>query len=367
MPAIAWMSWIALVMAVALTTTNPLYLAIVFLSVVLVGVLAPKTNTGIAGIRALLIFGASMFAMSLVVSVINGNYGDHILFTIPGPHTPDWLGGLRIGGPVSAEGLVAASIRGMAILCVLLGFGVFNGAVSPHRVLRSAPAALFHAGLVVTVGLTLLPATIEDVRRIREMRQLRGAKPGIRDLPALVVPALIGGLERSMRLAEAMEARGYGSAPEPAQGPRLLGAAAAPLLLAGVSVWFYYPESKWFGATLGIAGLVALAAWAWLAARRRQTTRLHTENVAAADRWLAATSVAGAIVAVAASSAGWIDLGYNPFAGLERPPFEVTGALVALSIAWPALRLALAAQGDGEPAAEPEPVREQATPGPVRP
>ena len=52
MPTIAWMSWIALVMAVALVTTNPLYLAIVFLSVVLVGVLAPKTNTGIAGIRA---------------------------------------------------------------------------------------------------------------------------------------------------------------------------------------------------------------------------------------------------------------------------------------------------------------------------
>lgn len=367
MPTIAWMSWIALVMAVALITTNPLYLAIVFLSVALVGVLAPKTNTGIAGIRALLIFGASMFAMSLVVSVINGNYGDHILFTIPGPHTPGWLGGLRIGGPVSAEGLAAASIRGLAILCVLLGFGVFNGAVSPHRVLRSAPAALFHAGLVVTVGLTLLPTTIEDVRRIREMRQLRGARSGIRDLPALVVPAVIGGLERSMRLAEAMEARGYGSAPEPARGPRLLGAAAAPLMLAAVSVWFYYPDWKWLGGTLGVSGLAALAAWGWLASRTRRTTRLHTESVPAPDRVLAAASLAGAMAAVAVSSAGWIDLGYNPFAGLASPPFELAGALVALSVAWPAVRLAVAAERGEEPAVEPEPVRETVTPGPVRP
>lgn len=366
MATIAWMSWIVLVMAVALTATNPLYLAIVFLSVLLVGALAPKTHAGIAGIRALLILGTSMMAMSLVVSVINGNYGDHILFTIPGPHTPEWLGGLRIGGPVSAEGLVAASIRGLAILCVLVGFGVFNDAVSPHRILRSTPAALFHAGLVVTVGLTLLPATIEDVQRIREMRQLRGARSGIRDLPALVVPAVIGGLERSMRLAEAMEARGYGATPEPARGPRLLGAAAAPLLLAAVSVWFYYPDWRWLGGTLAGAGIAALAGWAWLATRLRHTTRLNTEPVAAGDRALAAASASGAVLVVAASSAGWIDLGYNPFAELATPPFAIGGALVALSVAWPAIRLTFgAAQAKASP--ESEPVRDTRTPGAIQP
>lgn len=210
MHTIAWVGWVTLVMVVALTTTNPYYLGIVLLSVLLVAVLAPKTSTGVTSFRALLVFGVSMLGISVAISVVNGNYGSHELFSILGPELPWWVGGLRIGGPVSGEGLVAALTRGLAILSVLLAFGVFNGAVSPHRVLRTAPAAVFQAGLVVTVGLTLLPSSIEDVRRIREMRALRGARGGLRDLPALVVPAVIGGLERSMRLAEAMEARGYG-------------------------------------------------------------------------------------------------------------------------------------------------------------
>ena len=138
MHTLAWVAWVALVMTVALTTNNPYYLAIVFLSVILVAVLAPKTGTGIAGFRVLLFFGLGLFAISMGIAVINGNFGDHILFTLPGPELPDWLGGLRLGGPVSGEGLVAAAIRGLAILTVLLAFGVFNGAVSPHRVLRTA-------------------------------------------------------------------------------------------------------------------------------------------------------------------------------------------------------------------------------------
>jgi energy-coupling factor transport system permease protein len=337
---LAWMAWIALVMAIALTASNPLYLAIVLLAVILVAVLAPKTSTGVAGFRTLLIFGTSLFVMSLGVALINGNYGTHVLFTIPGPEMPSWLGGLRIGGPVAAEGLVAAAIRGLAILCVLLAFGVFNGAVSPHRVLRTAPAALFHAGLVVTVGLTLLPATVDDVRRIREMRALRGGGSGLRSLPSLVVPAVIGGLERSMRLAEAMEARGYGVGPPASRAPRLIGALSAPLLLAAVSLWFYYPSMRPIAAILGLGGIAAIAWWVLQSAHSRHTTRLETEPMPRTDGVLAVGSMALALFAVAASSAGMLSLGYSPFAGLNWPSFELSGSLVALATAWPAVRLA---------------------------
>ncbi|MEX1104139.1 MAG: energy-coupling factor transporter transmembrane component T, partial [Dehalococcoidia bacterium] len=257
MHTIAWVAWVMLVMTVALITNNPYYLAIVFLSVILVAVLAPKTGTGVAGFRALLVLGLGLFAVSMGIAVINGNFGDHILFTLPGPELPEWLGGLRLGGPVSAEGLVAAAIRGLAILTVLLAFGVFNGAVSPHRVLKTAPAALFHAGLVVTVGLTLLPSTIEDTRRIREMRALRGARTGLRELPALVVPSVINGLERSMRLAEAMEARGY-AASEPAQrGRQLMGAVSVPLLIAAAWGWYYYAWAQPIAIVVAAAGVPA--------------------------------------------------------------------------------------------------------------
>ncbi|HMO96758.1 MAG TPA: energy-coupling factor transporter transmembrane component T, partial [Tepidiformaceae bacterium] len=269
----AWIAWVLMVMVVALATTNPFYLAITLLAIILVAVLAPRTGAGVTSFRALLIFGVVMLTVSVLIATINGSYGDHILFTIPGPEIPRWLGGLRLGGPVSAEGLVAAAIRGLAILCVLLAFGVFNGAVSPHRILRSTPAALFQASLVVTVGLTLLPSSIEDLRRVREMRALRGAPGGIRGLPAMVVPAGGGGLERSMQLAEAMEARGYGAAPPLPRRPRMAASASAPLLIAGAWIWFYEIDIRWIGALMFLAAVGMLAWWWRSAAAAHRTTR----------------------------------------------------------------------------------------------
>lgn len=338
----AWLAWVLMVMAVALSTSNPLYLALVLLCVLLVGVLAPKTGTAVAGLRAVLFLGAGLFVLSLGIAAVNGGFGDHVLFSIPGPQVPGWLGGLQLGGPVTGEGLVAASVRGLAILAVLVAFAVFNGAVSPHRVLRLAPAALFHAGLVVTVGLTLLPSTIDDLRRIREMRALRGGRTGLRDLPPLVVPAIIGGLERSMRLAEAMEARGYAASAPPGRGARLAGLAAVPLLLAAAWGWFYYEWARVPAVGATFLGIGSLLLWARAAAHRRRTTRLANEPVPLLDRAAIGLSVVAALVAVGGRATGWPDLGYNPFAGLQWPPFAFDGALLALATAWPAPLLAAA-------------------------
>ena len=337
----AWVSWLLLVMVVALATTNPLYLGILLLCVVLVAVVSPRTGTGVTSFRALLIFGVVMMFVSIGVATINGGYGEHILFTVPGPEIPRWLGGLRLGGPVSAEGLAWAVVRGMVILPIFLAFGVFNGAVSPHRVLRSTPAALFHASLVVTVGLTLLPSSIEDLRRIREMRALRGARGGWRGLPALVVPAVIGGLERSMRLAEAMEARGYASASRPPASARLAAAASAPLYVAGAWSWFY-SDWKLAGIGFALAGTACIGWWLYAASRRHMTTKFAEEPVPPAERWTIAASFAGigAVVSMRVMDVG--ALTYNPFADLRAPEFSLGGALVVLLCAWPAVLLVLA-------------------------
>lgn len=339
MPAHAWLAWVLMVMAVALSTTNPLYLVVVLLCVLLVGLMAPRTGHAIAGLRAMLVLGAGLFLLSVAIAAVNGGFGEHVLFTIPGPRVPGWLGGLQLGGPVTGEGLVAAAVRGLAIFCVLVAFAVFNGAVSPHRVLRLAPAALFHAGLVVTVGLALLPSSIEDLRRIREMRALRGGRTGLRDLPALVVPAIIGGLERAMRLAEAMEARGFAASSPPGALARLAGLASVPLLLAAAWGWFYYEWARVLAPVAALLGVAALFAWARAAASRRHTTRLSCEQVTGLDHAAIGLSLVVGITAIGSRATGWPGLGYNPFAGLQLPPFALDGALLALATAWPALRL----------------------------
>jgi hypothetical protein len=222
---------------------------------------------------------------------------------------------------------------------VFLAFAVFNGAVSPYRVLRLGPAALFHAGLVVTIGLRLLPATVEDLRRLREMRALRGSAGGLRELPALVVPAIIGGLERAMRFAEAMEARGYASPPPLPRVARAAGVASAPLTLAAGWVWLYSPGRGLLA--LGLFGLAAggLGMWAALASRARRTTRMRPEPFPPADRLAVAGSTVMIATAIAARATGRVDLVYNPFASLAAPSFEPAALILFLSALWPALLL----------------------------
>ncbi|MGD9932960.1 MAG: energy-coupling factor transporter transmembrane component T [Dehalococcoidia bacterium] len=331
----SWVAWLALAMGVALSTTNPLYLVVLILTLSLVAVLAPRAE-GVAtgGVRAVLLFGGGMFALSLIVAVVNGSYGDHILFTVPGPSFPSWMGGLSLGGPISAEGLVAAAIRGTAITCIVVAFFVFSSSVSPQRLLRTSPAALFQAGLVLTVGLTLVPSVVEDLRRVREVRALRGASNGFRSLPSLAVPILLGGLERAMRTAEAMEARGYAAA---SPVPRIASVAVvvSPALgLAAASVWFFYPGFRWLAVLAAVGGGVAFAVWLRFAARSRRTTRYRPEPIAPAERVAALCSCSLAVAVVLGLLPG-LDLGYNPFAGLPWPAFGPQSLLPIAACAWP--------------------------------
>ena len=102
------------------------------------------------------------------------------------------------------------------------------------------------------------------------MRALRGAPRRLRDLPALVVPAVINGLERSMQLAEAMEARGYASGPSRRAVARLAAAASAPLLVTAAWLWFYSDEWQPLGALLAAGRLGRCIVWWLLAAGRTQ-------------------------------------------------------------------------------------------------
>lgn len=335
MSTVAWAAWVALVMATALTTTNPYVLAILLASVVLVAVAAPRTERAGLGLRVMLALGLGLFVFSIGAAMLNTGFGERVLFTLPRASAPDWLGGLLLGGEVTAETLVAGAVRGAVVLAVLLGFAVFSGAVSAHAILRLAPAALFHAGLVVTIGLALLPATIADIRHIREMQALRGRPTGVRGLPALVAPAVMGGLDRAMRFAEAMEARGYAAPPAVPARTRLAGAVAAPLLVAAAWVWFYQPDVRWIGAAAALAGAGALLFWGWDCARRQRVTRLTVEREPLLPRLAARLSLAGAVALVIADLGGWLPGGYNPFAGFPAPPFSALAIAPAVAALWP--------------------------------
>lgn len=347
-----------MVMVVALVTTNPFYLCLLLLSVLLVAAVSPRTEGAVASFRFMLTLGLGLLVVSVAVATINGSYGEHVLFTLPGPSLPSWVGGMRLGGPVTADALVAAAIRSVAILCVFLAFAILNGAVSAYRMLRMGPAAVFHAGLVVTVGLALLPSTIQDLKRLREARMLRGGSVGVRALPSLAVPAVIGGLERATRLAEAMEARGFASHSPLPLSARLAGVLAVPMALVSGWTWLYASELR--GVAVGgmLLSVACIGYWGWRAARARNMTRLREEPFPLADRLFVGLSLCVALTAMASRATGWADLTYNPFAGLPVPRFEVVPAALVLIALWPLPRLLLALPSNANSAAEAPPVAE---------
>ena len=65
---------------------------------------------------------------------------------------------MSLGGPVTVEALVASFQQGLHLATVLICFGAVNSLCSPYRMLQALPAALYEAGVAVTVALTFAPA-----------------------------------------------------------------------------------------------------------------------------------------------------------------------------------------------------------------
>ena len=144
--------------------------------------------------------------VTLIVALFKGlsfHIGETVLFNLP-----DWLPVL--GGPATLEGLASAGLDALQLLAVLAVFTAFSAGADYYALLRSVPAAMHGAGLITSIAITFVPQTVERWGEIREAQSLRGHHVRrATDLLPLVMPLLAGGMERSMNLAEAMEARGF--------------------------------------------------------------------------------------------------------------------------------------------------------------
>lgn len=131
------------------------------------------------------------------------------LFTLPRIHLPDWMPGIRIGGPVTYERLTSSLHEGLIIATVICLFGAANSLTSPHRLLKVAPIAIYEIALTLIIATNLYPQLIAAISRTREAQKLRGVrKVGIR---SIAIPILEDALARSLSLAESMDSRGFGT------------------------------------------------------------------------------------------------------------------------------------------------------------
>ncbi len=247
MNARALILWSFAGLVVALSTTNPVYRALVAL--IAVNVLRtwsrPEQNLGFL-VRAILFTTVG----AVVLNVAVGHLGNTAIFALP----EAWP---VLGGPWTVESIAYGLDVALGLAAAVLVVAPLSYALEPHELVDALPKAVERAGIVIAAALNLVPGIGRSFGEIRDAQTMRGWRPsGLRSWSEVLVPMAITAVEGSLELAEAMESRAFGSGPRSRYAPSrwtlrdtlIVVAAIASIALAlgaraaGVALdWYPYP------------------------------------------------------------------------------------------------------------------------------
>lgn len=332
MPTPLWFLWSFGLMAVALSTRNPLYLAMLLLVACIVReTVRTPAQRGISVTR----FALAAIPLSAVFNAVSMHFGDTVLFVIPG-NVPVF------SGPVTLEGLAYGAINGLMLTMMLAAFSTLSLAVAPREWMRLAPRVYQSAGMTMSIAMGFAPQVMSRLREVRDAQAIRGHRVrGLRDWLPLWMPLLTGSLEQSMQMSEAMVARGYGATQSRAtsaraQGLLLVGLALA---LAGWLMQLLLVNGLWIGVGVMAAGVVSLAAAMRLSASNARHTTYRQQHWRAQDVLIGVTTMlACSVIVMAAATGAAPSLAYTPYPTLTLPSFDVAIGATLLLLLAPALR-----------------------------
>lgn len=302
----AWWGWALCVAGAASLATNPLLTLLTALAVAAVVMLRRTDDPWARSVGAYFALAGFVLVVRLFFAVFFGaGQGPTVLFTLPQLQLPEWAAGIRVGGPVTAEPLAYTVYDALRLGLMLLCLGAANALANPKRALKSVPPALYEASVAVVIALSVAPQLVESAQRIRRAQRLRGgAGRGWRTVSAIVLPVLADAIDRSLSLAAAMEARGFGRTregrrPHPGATVALLGAMLLVtfggfLLLAGTDA-----PSRLFAAGCIAAGGAGVALGLRGVGRQLSVTRYRPDRWGAFDTAL----VGGGVLSLAAAAA----------------------------------------------------------------
>ncbi|MFD7673803.1 energy-coupling factor transporter transmembrane component T [Streptomyces anulatus] len=325
---VAWWIW-ALALATAVSRTNNPLLLFLVLAVLGYVITLRRTDAPWArGFTYYLYLALTVVAIRVVFRAVFATGitpHDHYLFSLPRIPTPDWYAGIQLGGPVSLEALLSAATDGLRLACMLCCIGAANTLANPKRALRVLPGALYELGVAVTVSISVAPQLVQSVQRVARARRLRaGRNKGLKALRGIVVPVLEDALERSLRLAAAMDSRGYGRAGSATPRSRRLTGALMLLGMCGLCAGAYglldATAPKLLGLPALAVGSVLCLAGLRLGGRRVTRTTYRPDPWRFAEWAVASCGVLSAVLL-------FVNVGYNPA--------ELNPSIYPLS--WPTL------------------------------
>ncbi|MGH2513256.1 MAG: energy-coupling factor transporter transmembrane component T [Candidatus Limnocylindrales bacterium] len=202
MNARALIAWSMAGLIVALSTTNPLYRAIVALVAlnVLLRWRRPEQDLRFL-VRAIIFTTVGAVVLNLAVAHV----GATALFSLPA----DWP---VVGGPWTLESAGYGLDTALGLAAAVLAVAPLSYVIEPHEFVDALPQPVERAGIVVAAALNLVPGIGRSFRQVRDAQTMRGWRPsGLRSWSEVIVPVALTAVEGSLELAEAMEARAFGS------------------------------------------------------------------------------------------------------------------------------------------------------------
>ncbi len=263
-------AWSLSGITIALATGNPVYRVLVLLGAVNVLVALRRPDVSLRGLGIALVVAGFI---ATAITTLASHTGDHAFLVLPQAIPV-------LGGPLTVEAAFFGASTGLGIAAAVLAAAPLSLVLMPNSLVDALPSALARTGAAIGTALNLIPGIARSATEIRDAQRMRGWRSRrVREWPDLAVPVVLTALESSITLAEAMEARGYGS------GART-----------------HYGEIVWRRADIAVCVIAPAAAVVFVALR-----------------------LAGVI-------ADWY-----PFPDLSVPPINVFGVMCCLAIAIPAL------------------------------
>jgi energy-coupling factor transport system permease protein len=312
----AWVVWLGSGALMAIYLRNPLYLVLLLLIARVVMMLWKSSENSVLQLpfwrMAILIL-----LFSTIFNVLMAHFGETVLISLP-----ENL--YLIGGPLTLEAAVYGLINGLSLVVLLALFFTFNAVVPASQLTTLVPAALHELGLVLVIAITYIPETIRHFHRIRDAQAIRGHRlQGLRDWRPIMIPLLVGGLERAMNLAETMVARGYGGV-SPISAPhrvRALAAAGLVCIFVGALRLGWQSVDGWFFLLVGGGFIVVAYRELSKSARRTHYRTIKwswRDSIVVLSACIPLLLLSGVFPGMDRSA-----LAYSPYPLFSVPPFEL--------------------------------------------
>ncbi len=344
----SWLFWLLAAALPAMVTHNPLYLTLLLLAGIVTylalsraALMQPYAHSQATGGRIFLRFALLIGGFTILFNGLTVHYGRLVLFRFP----PSWP---LLGGIITGEALLYGLANALSLVALIWAFTTFNLAIGREQLLQLVPNALFYVGLIVSIGVALVPATVQTWQQIREAQQLRGYHfRRWSDYLPLLVPLLAGSLEGAIHLAESMEGRGFGGriTPQPPRSVRkaqIILLLALFLLLSGLLARGYWPQKSAYGLALLFGGSFLLLWLLYRQGKQVHRSRYHRWLWHRADRLMIVLALLQLVALMAVLCSERMALIYYPYPPYSPwPNFHPLIGLLMIVPAWPGLHILL--------------------------